>query len=295
MAGEGPGGGAELSFWLPSRDPGELEVDVGRPSSRDEASRGDGSGRVRSDVNQVTAPAGRAALASRSLDPPVHRSVSCIRPAPPRRERVSGESIRERLSALSRAEIVGLIVVLAVTIGGAGLWYVRSLPSPVEVRATASAPTGAMRLGGESIAGPPLLVDVAGWVRRPGVYTFAEGSRVIDAIEAAGGARPGGAPAGAEPGGPAGRRNADPRAAGEGRPALRAGGEHRGGARRARQHQHRVRDRPRGPARGSARSSRSAIIDHRTANGPFTSVDQLVDVSGIGDAILDSIRELVTV
>jgi competence protein ComEA len=37
------------------------------------------------------------------------------------------------------------------------------------------------------------------------------------------------------------------------------------------------------------------IIDHRTANGPFTSVDQLVDVSGIGDAILDSIRELVTV
>lgn len=37
------------------------------------------------------------------------------------------------------------------------------------------------------------------------------------------------------------------------------------------------------------------IVDHRTENGPFTSVDQLVDVSGIGDAILESIRELVTV
>jgi competence protein ComEA len=38
-----------------------------------------------------------------------------------------------------------------------------------------------------------------------------------------------------------------------------------------------------------------AIIDHRTETGPFTSVDQLLDVSGIGDATLESIRELVTV
>jgi competence protein ComEA len=37
------------------------------------------------------------------------------------------------------------------------------------------------------------------------------------------------------------------------------------------------------------------IVDHRTANGPFTSVEQLLDVSGIGDSILESIRELVTV
>jgi hypothetical protein len=44
-----------------------------------------------------------------------------------------GESIRERLSALSRAELVGLVAVLAVTLGGAGLWYVRSLPRPVEI------------------------------------------------------------------------------------------------------------------------------------------------------------------
>ena len=34
-------------------------------------------------------------------------------------------------------------------------------------------------------------MDVAGWVRHPGVYEFAEGARVIDAIDAAGGARPG--------------------------------------------------------------------------------------------------------
>jgi competence protein ComEA len=38
-----------------------------------------------------------------------------------------------------------------------------------------------------------------------------------------------------------------------------------------------------------------AIVDFRTENGPFTSVDQLLDVSGIGDATLENIRELVTV
>ena len=36
-------------------------------------------------------------------------------------------------------------------------------------------------------------------------------------------------------------------------------------------------------------------VDHRTANGPFTSVGQLAQVRGIGGAILDSIRELVNV
>jgi competence protein ComEA len=38
-----------------------------------------------------------------------------------------------------------------------------------------------------------------------------------------------------------------------------------------------------------------AIIEYRTQNGPFSSVDQLLDVSGIGDATLEDIRELVTV
>ena len=51
---------------------------------------------------------------------------------------MSEGSIRERLSALSRGELVGLVALLAVTLGGAGLWYVRSLPRPVQVAATPS-------------------------------------------------------------------------------------------------------------------------------------------------------------
>src|SRR5262249_37480368 len=37
------------------------------------------------------------------------------------------------------------------------------------------------------------------------------------------------------------------------------------------------------------------ILDYRSANGPFTTVDQLADVSGIGDVRLAEIRPLVTV
>jgi competence protein ComEA len=37
------------------------------------------------------------------------------------------------------------------------------------------------------------------------------------------------------------------------------------------------------------------IVDYRTANGPFGSVDDLLDVSGIGEVTLENIRDLVTV
>jgi competence protein ComEA len=39
----------------------------------------------------------------------------------------------------------------------------------------------------------------------------------------------------------------------------------------------------------------ATIIQYREENGPFTSVDQLVEVSGIGEVTLEEIRDLVTV
>jgi competence protein ComEA len=47
------------------------------------------------------------------------------------------------------------------------------------------------------------------------------------------------------------------------------------------------------PGVGPATSA--AIIAHRQEHGPFTSVDQLLDVRGIGDAKLAELRDLVTV
>jgi competence protein ComEA len=206
---------------------------------------------------------------------------------------VSGESIRERLSALSRAELVGLVAVLVVTLGGAGFWYVRSLPRPVEVRAEPSGPVGATDLAAGPSAQVSLLVDVAGWVRDPGVYAFAEGSRVIDAIEAAGGARPGALLQALNLAALLvdGTQILVPKEGAPGAPAVGTTGSAAGGL--VNVNTASAADLESLPGIGEVIAQR--IVDHRTANGPFTSVDQLVDVSGIGDAILESIRELVTV
>ena len=106
---------------------------------------------------------------------------------------MAGESLRERLSSLSRGELIALVAVVAITVGGAALWYSRSLPRPVTVRSSAgtSAGAGAAVSGSATPSPATILVDVAGWVRRPGVYEFRAGERVVDAIDAAGGARSG--------------------------------------------------------------------------------------------------------
>ncbi|HEX9121877.1 MAG TPA: ComEA family DNA-binding protein [Actinomycetota bacterium] len=208
---------------------------------------------------------------------------------------MSDGSLRERLSSLSRGEFAGLAVVLVVTLGGAALWYVRSLPSPVQVRTSVGAAGGPA----SPTASPEpalLLVDVAGWVRHPGVYEFHEGDRVIDAIEAAGGARrgalldtlnlaapladgtqvlllkqgptqaPGVVPAGSGAGSVGGLINVNTATAAD----LEA-------------------------LSGIGEVLAQRIVDYRTEHGPFATVDDLVDVSGIGDATLADIRDQVTV
>ncbi len=105
--------------------------------------------------------------------------------------------LRERIAGLERREKIGLAVIGALVVAGAVVWYVRSLPSAVHVDEFAN---GSHRAGGVASAGPrpgpsaspaEIVVDVAGRVRHPGVYTFHLGDRVVDAIERAGGALPG--------------------------------------------------------------------------------------------------------
>lgn len=210
---------------------------------------------------------------------------------------MSEGSIRERLSALSRAELIGLVALLGLTLGGAGLWYVRSLPKPVAVTAGPSASSGPAPAASSSPSpAVVLLVDVAGWVRHPGVYEFEEGARVIDAIDAAGGARTGALLESLNLAAPLtdgsqilvpkeGEQGTEPVAGASGSGAL-----------------------PGGPINVNTASATElealpgvgeviaqAIVDYRTENGPFATVDQLLDVSGIGDATLENIRDLVTV
>lgn len=205
-----------------------------------------------------------------------------------------GDSIRDRLSALSRAELVGVALLVAVLLSGAGLWYVRSLPRPVQVRAepanrtSASAPTPSPAV---------LLVDVAGWVRAPGVYEFHEGDRVIDAIDAAGGPRRGAALESLNLAAPltdgtqilVARRGAAtaPGAVGAVEATAPSGGTLVNVNTASASELETL------PGVGEVIAQR--IIDFRTANGPFGSVDELLEVSGIGESTLEAMRELVTV
>jgi competence protein ComEA len=200
-------------------------------------------------------------------------------------------SFRERLDTLSRGEIAGLIVVLVAVLGGAGLWYARSLPKPVSI---ARAGPGAVASSVSPSPAVTLIVDVAGEVRQPGVYEFAEGDRVIDAIERAGGqlpkadlsllnlaapltdgtqilvpkAGPPGAvvPGGGTAGSSSGLINVNSASAAE----LET-------------------------LSGIGEVLAATIIEYREQNGPFASVDELMDVSGIGPATLEEIRDQVTV
>jgi len=206
---------------------------------------------------------------------------------------MSEGSIRERLAALSRGELIGLVALLAVTIGGAGLWYVRSLPRPVEVSTT---PSGATASAPASASPSPeviVLVDVAGWVRHPGVYEFGEGARVIDAIDAAGGVRTGALLEALNLAAPLadGTQILVPREGQEGVAPPVTGGAVAGGLINV--NTATATELEELPGVGEVIGQ--AIIDYRTENGPFTSVDQLLDVSGIGDATLENIRDLVTV
>jgi len=204
---------------------------------------------------------------------------------------VSGGSLGDRLSSLSRGELVTLVVLVAAPLAGAGLWYVRSLPKPVEVRAGPQ--PGAPAVASPSSTPALLLVDVAGWVRRPGVYEFAEGARVIDAIEAAGGARPGAMLQSLNLAAPLvdGTQVLVPKEGEAPPPGAAWGSSMAGGL--VNVNTASAAELETLPGIGEVLAQR--IIDHRTANGPFTSVDQLLDVSGIGESILGSIRDLVTV
>jgi competence protein ComEA len=145
-----------------------------------------------------------------------------------------------------------------------------------------------------------VIVDVAGQVRRPGVYRFQPGDRVIDAVNRAGGAKgnadlsllnlaaplvdgtqilvpkqgapppPGVVPSGAGSSGAPGSTGTLVNL----NTATEAELETLNGV---------------GPV------TAAAIIKYREDHGAFTSVDQLDDVSGIGPVTLEELRPFVTV
>ncbi|MGI5375345.1 helix-hairpin-helix domain-containing protein [Streptomyces sp. CA-251387] len=232
----------------------------------------------------------------------------------------AGLALRERMPVwlqtrcgLERRSVLALTVVLVLAAGFAvqHFWSGRaqSVRAPEVVRAAApyggresseEAGTEASAAGVPGAAGTPaaqIVVDVSGKVREPGIHRLPAGSRVADALRAAGGVRPGTNTDGLNRarflvdgeqvivGSPA----VVPGAA----PGAGAGGAVAGAA-------------PAGPVSlntatvdqldtlpGVGPVLAQHIIDYRTQHGGFRSVDELREVNGIGDRRFADLRNLV--
>lgn len=203
--------------------------------------------------------------------------------------------------AVSRSAVLGVLAVLLVVVLVSGVrvaWAVRdSRPEVIADVPDRSALEPGTPTASETVAAT--VVHVAGQVARPGIVRLAPGGRVVDAIEAAGGPlaeadlaavnlarpvvdgeqvfvpRPGEAVPAAASGGVGGP---GPAGVGEGPIDLNAADAAMLESL---------------PGVGPVLAER--IVSWRTEHGRFTSVDELGEVSGIGEKLLGQIRERVRV
>ncbi|WP_188718055.1 ComEA family DNA-binding protein [Agrococcus terreus] len=180
-----------------------------------------------------------------------------------------------------------VLLVLGAVAGGVVQQVAGSMgPAPVAVTAEAVDPAASEAA---------LVVDVQGAVAEPGVYRLPTGARVLDAIARAGGAAEGAAPGGLNLARPVvdGEQLLVPteeevEAAATAAPGG-AGGAPGGLVSLNRADGAALETLPRvGPALAGA------ILAHREEHGPFTTIEQLDDVPGIGPALLAQLTPLVT-
>ncbi len=228
------------------------------------------------------------------------------RPAPPRSWRERIEQAADATGTTPLRIVVGGAAAVAVVL--AVLWITRPPATPPEVSLPFASTTVSLAPPvSPSTTSGTIVVHVAGAVQHPGVHELAAGSRVIDAIDAAGGLtaeadgsrlnlaapvvdgervyvlRVGEEAAPVVVGGPSG-----------GSPGSSAGAS-AGGAGTGPIDLNTADEAALDSLPGIGPATAAAIIDHRTTIGRFTSVDQLLDVRGIGEAKLEAIRDLVRV
>jgi competence protein ComEA len=231
---------------------------------------------------------------------------------------------------LSRRQIVAYVAVAAVVVA-VGVRYVIAPrvagPSGGEPLVLSSvAPDGGTSVTSGSAAGSSgpaasssaspaaeAVVYVCGAVRSPGVVRLPKGSRVADALELAGGATaraelaavnlaalvadgqqilvPERAALGASSSGAVGLAPAAGAAAGGSAAGAGAGAAVTGGPVNINTASLEQLD----TLQGIGPSTAQKIIDYRTANGPFATIDDLKNVSSIGDAKFAAVKDSITV
>ena len=192
--------------------------------------------------------------------------------------------IKRRDAIAGAAVVAGIILV-------ASLLFARDAPAIVAPPSTAGPPSEGP-LSSATVTGAPIFVHVAGFVRAPGLYELPASARVADAIAAAGGARSAGdldavnlAQVVTD-----GLKVEVPKRGSV--PAPSASGTAVAGAAPVSLNSADQSVLESIPGIGPVKAA--AIVQYRTDNGPFSSLDQLLEVSGIGPATLESITPYVT-
>lgn len=204
-----------------------------------------------------------------------------------------------RAALVQRQSVPEPVVPAASLVAGGATPAAAAAPRATPLPAATSTLPAAVAPGTPTSAGT-VVVDVVGQVKRPGVVELAAGSRVHQAVAAAGGALRGAdltqvnmarlvvdgeqvvvprvgqvAPPAAVPGGPAPTSGAAPTGAPVDLNTATAS------------------ELDALPGVGPVLAQR--ILDWRATNGRFSSVDELSEVSGIGDAVLTGLRSRVRV
>jgi competence protein ComEA len=230
-------------------------------------------------------------------DGPAFVGDPLVRPQPPRSWRERAEQIADATGTTPARLGLGAVFAALAVVGG--LWLTRPAPAPPEVQLPFASTTASSPSTSTTEAPTEILVHVAGAVLQPGVHRLGEGARVIDAIDAAGGL--------ASTADGTRLNLAAPLADGErvfvpvvGEEPPPVAGPSAGSGAGPESTTGPV-DLNRADAAaldalpGVGPATAAAIIEHRERIGGFTSVDQLLDVRGIGEAKLEQLRPLVTV
>ena len=216
----------------------------------------------------VASPAIRRGTRGRPLEPEILDTSAQTKTEP--RIRV-GKWDQRRVRPLFF--IVGALLVVVL-----GLWFIGR---PAQVEPIVSGVESGLVLDSESTA-IKVVVHVAGSVKNPGLYQLPVGARIADAIEAAGGVS---------------KRSAAnsvnlARAVVDGEQILVGESSSGGAGSGISINSASVSELEDLPGVGPVIAAR--IVSYREANGPFTSIDGLGEVSGIGDSIMGSVRDIAT-
>ncbi|WP_324784330.1 ComEA family DNA-binding protein [Streptomyces sp. H51] len=227
----------------------------------------------------------------------------------------AGAALRERMPlwvqtrcGLERRSVIALaaLLVLTVVFAAQHFWAGRtqSVRAPEVVRAVAAAggraTSGARASGGPAgavpsargSAGAEIVVDVSGKVRDPGIHRLPAGARVVDALRAAGGVRPGTRTEGLNQA----RFLVDGEQVVVGGPVpapVPGGGPAEAGVAGAPVSLNTATADQLDALPGVGPVLARHIVDYRTQHGGFRSVDELREVNGIGDRRFADLRTLV--